>query len=33
MKFWINIDYYLISVYPWENAKEELEEINAYDIS
>ena len=28
----LNINYYLISVYPWENAKEELEEINAYDI-
>ena len=29
----LGIDYYLISVYPWENAKEELEEINSYDIT
>ena len=27
----LNIDYHKVSVYPWENAKEELEELNEYD--
>ena len=27
----LNIDYHQVSVYPWENAKEELEELNEYD--